>query len=340
MPAPDSLPLAGRWRLALDREDSGLRDGWQGRRFDGPAIELPGDLAQRGLADPVTLETAWTGSIFDPSYFDSPDYAPYRQPGNIKVPFWLQPDGHYIGAAWYQREVDIPRAWAGRRIVLSLERPHWETRVWLDGRPAGSNDSLSTPHDYDLGTELAPGLHTLTVRVDNRHLVPIGPNSHSISDHTQGNWNGLVGRLELRLTAPTWIDDLQVYPSVAHRSVRVCGRVGGAVLRPAGQVVRLTSPSGAAVDVDLGADGTFEVAYRLHPDAALWDEFSPALHALTATLPDGGSHTVTFGLRVTINGRPAFLRGTLECAIFPLTGHPPTDVDSWKRIIRIARTMV
>ena len=38
-----------------------------------------------------------------------------------------------------------------------------------------------------------------------------------------------------------------------------------------------------------------------------------------------------------MNGRKAFLRGTLECAIFPKTGHPPTDVDSWRRIVRIAK---
>ena len=32
-----------------------------------------------------------------------------------------------------------------------------------------------------------------------------------------------------------------------------------------------------------------------------------------------------------------FIRGTLECAVFPRTGHPPTDVASWKRIIGVAR---
>ncbi len=54
---------------------------------------------------------------------------------------------------------------------------------------------------------------------------------------------------------------------------------------------------------------------------------------------------VTFGMRefktkgtqFTINGRPLFLRGTLECAIFPKTGYPPTDTASWMRIYRIAR---
>ena len=33
----------------------------------------------------------------------------------------------------------------------------------------------------------------------------------------------------------------------------------------------------------------------------------------------------------TINGRLVFLRGTLDCAIAPITGFPATDVDSWKR---------
>ena len=45
----------------------------------------------------------------------------------------------------------------------------------------------------------------------------------------------------------------------------------------------------------------------------------------------------TVGTQFAINGRKVFFRGTLECAIFPLTGHPPTDVASWKRIIGIAK---
>lgn len=91
----------------------------------------------------------------------------------------------------------------------NLERPHWETRVWVDGRLVGTNVSLSTPHDYDLGL-LEPGWHTLTLRVDNRLVVDVGENSHSVSDHTQGNWNGIVGRIELRPTPPVWIEELHV----------------------------------------------------------------------------------------------------------------------------------
>jgi hypothetical protein len=45
----------------------------------------------------------------------------------------------------------------------------------------------------------------------------------------------------------------------------------------------------------------------------------------------------TQGTQLTLNGRPIFLRGTLECCIFPLTGYPPTDVESWKRVIRVCK---
>ena len=44
------------------------------------------------------------------------------------------------------------------------------------------------------------------------------------------------------------------------------------------------------------------------------------------------------GTQFTLNGRPIFLRGTLECAIFPLTGYPPTDVAEWRRIYRIMKS--
>ena len=40
--------------------------------------------------------------------------------------------------------------------MLTLERPHIETRAWLDGRALGTSNSLSTPHEYELGNERRP----------------------------------------------------------------------------------------------------------------------------------------------------------------------------------------
>ena len=43
------------------------------------------------------------------------------------------------------------------------------------------------------------------------------------------------------------------------------------------------------------------------------------------------------GNRLLINGRPTFLRGTLECCVFPLTGTPPTDERGWMKVFTTAR---
>jgi len=354
--AGDTVSLAGEWRFELDRDDRGLLDNWPARRLS-ERIRLPGALQAQGFGDDVTIQTKWTGQIVDRSYFTAREYEKYRAPGSIKVPFWLQPDKHYVGAAWYQRDIDIPAAWKGKRVVLTLERPHWQTLVWIDEHAVGSNDSLSTPHVYDLGSVLKPGTHQLTIRVDNRVIVDVGINSHSISDHTQSNWNGIVGSIEVAATSPVRIDDVQIFPDIARKSARVRGRIGNATGTPGQGTVTLTAAlfnterSARLPTVKVGArwdaaGGSFEADYPLGADARLWDEFDPALYRLTATLNDGGhSAAVTFGMRevategtqFTINGRRTFFRGTLESAIFPLTGHPPTDVESWKRIIRIAK---
>jgi beta-galactosidase/beta-glucuronidase len=78
-----------------------------------------------------------------------------------------------------------------------------------------------------------------------------------------------------------------------------------------------------------------------------WDEFSPAVYELTAALagrPDTAL-TTTFGFReltavnreFQINSRRIFLRGNLECCIFPLTGHPPTDRAAWIKLLSTAK---
>ena len=341
--AGQSQSLAGRWRFELDRSDIGIQQSWFEQVLPDK-IQLPGSLPSEGIGDDISTNTPWMGDVKQSPWFTAPEYAKYRQPGNVKVPFWLQPDKYYSGVAWYQRDFDVPKNWGGKRVVLSLERPHWETRVWLDGKIIGTNDSLATPHEYDFGL-LAPGKHRLTVRVDNRMVVNIGDNSHAITDHTQGNWNGIVGAIELRATPPIWLDDVQVYPDVEKNSALVkvhigndSGKAGAGELSVGKQTV--------PISWDLtGGDGSMEVSLG---DAKLWDEFHANLQRLTVTLqsPEQDLRTEIFGLReistdgtqFTINGRKTFFRGTLECCVFPNTGHPPTDVKDWERLIRIAKS--
>ena len=341
--------LGGVWRRALDPDDKGLAEGWHSNPL-ADTLSLPGGLEQQRVGNPVTAATPWTGDINDRSFFTAPEYARYRTGEDVKVPFFLQPDTWYRGAAWFQRDVEIPAAWKGRRVELFLERPHWETRAWLDERPLGRSDSLHTPHLYDLGV-LAPGKHRLTLRVDNRMIVEIGHNGHGVTDHTQGNWNGVAGKIELRATAQAWIEQVDLHPSFGDRTLKVKGRLrrtagaGG----PGKAIVTFAGRETSAKVTWDKTSGAFELTVQ--PDAAdaqarrAWDEFDPVLHEVSVRLANGEAWTGRFGWRellptaegFALNGRPAMFRGALECSIFPLSGHPATDVDSWRRIMRRAK---
>ena len=77
--------------------------------------------------------------------------------------------------------------------------------------------------EYDLTAALTPGRHRLTMRVDNTLKYDMGANAHSTSEQTQTNWNGVIGRIELRATDPVWVDGVQVYPDVAGKAARTPG---------------------------------------------------------------------------------------------------------------------
>lgn len=341
---PDVVDLSGEWRCVAEAEPVSDPADLRGDR--GVAVRLPGALAEQGIGSEPGPETPWVGDIRE-SFYRDPTYARYRVAGSYKPPFWLTPRRVFRGVAWLRRELVIPASWAGARVVLHLERPHWATAVWVDGVPAGSCDRLGVPHVHDLGTALEPGQHELVVRVDNREVVPIGPNSHSITDHTQGNWIGVVGKVEVRATpSAAWIEGLTAWPSAAERAVTVEVRLAGGGVAAAGVTTEVFDPEGRSVGRLAGGAGEGGVASHWHElgrDAPLWDEFRPDLHRVEVTVEaDGrverrelriGLRDVSIeGTRVVVNGRRRFLRGTLDCAAFPLTGHPPVDVPAWRKV--------
>ena len=351
-PAPDIISLHGSWGVRLDPEDVGVSEGWATADFE-EEIALPASLPEAGFGEAPTKGSPWIGSVRQEE-MEKPRYQPYLGDDDFHMPFWLTPKRLYVGAAWYRREIEIPVSWSWQRITLTLERPHWETTVWVDGREVGSDRSLSTPHVYelDLGFGQPPGTYQLAIRVDNRMVLNVGPNSHSVSDHTQSNWNGIVGRIELRAEPKVSVENVQVFPAPDGRSAQVTGRTRNPSGRATTMPLKLQVQHGRgllgelerSVEVPVGS-GSFELEVPFEREAPRWDEFDPQLCSLSASIggraiepvPFGVRRVETSGTRIVLNGRPVFLRGTLECCIFPLTGYPPTDVASWERIISVCK---
>lgn len=356
----DVIPLQGTWKFEIDREDRGIAAKWFSRNLIDE-IRLPGSMAQNLKGDPITLQTQWTGSIYDSSFYFNPRLEKYRQPGNIHIPFWLTPAKHYVGAAWYQKEVVIPDNWKNKHIILNLERAHTETRVWIDDQEAGTQNSLAAPHIYDLSGILKPGKHRITILVDNRiKEVNVGPDSHSVSDHTQGNWNGIVGSLFLESTPPVYFQDIRIFPDVVNKKARIKMVIANRSNSTVSGEVRLsaksfntaqddeTSPVTVRFTAAKSESTTLDLELPFGAGMLTWDEFDPALYRLNATLQAKGITTekqVQFGMRdfkingkqFLLNGKPVFLRGTLHNAEFPLTGYPEMKAEGWEKLFRMAK---
>lgn len=201
----DVLSLNGEWTYKLDPDDKGMDEKWYDDAFTQTLV-LPGSLNTNGIGEPVSVNTQWTGSQWNKAWYESDFYEKYRSPEDTKIVFWLTPDAYYVGRAWYQKKIVVPGKWKKKHVELSLERCHWQTDLWIDGVKIGTRNSLSVPHRYEL-EELTPGEHILTLCVDNRIKdIQPGVDAHSISDNTQSNWNGVIGKIGLSVRPKAYVD--------------------------------------------------------------------------------------------------------------------------------------
>ncbi|WP_347394700.1 glycoside hydrolase family 2 TIM barrel-domain containing protein, partial [Parabacteroides leei] len=147
-----------------------------------------------------------------------------------------------------------------------------------------------------------------------------------------------------------YIDDIQIYPNIADKTIKavvsldgIIGTVGSSLL------LQVEKKDGTAIGKPYKITVTPEAGMKqeailsMGDNALLWSEHSPNIYNLRVVVETEGNKEEqcrTFGLRefkangtrFEVNGQPVFLRGTLECCIFPLTGYPAMDNAYWTKI--------
>lgn len=330
-----AFDLAGEWEFQLDPGDIGIEEQWY-RSELSDTITLPATTTTAEKGNKTTAER------------------------NLKAPTLkrLLQEHQYVGAAWYARTVNLPEDWFRDGSRLVLERVLWESRLWINGHPVGREYSLSTPHRYDVEAFLEPGENRIAIRVDNRELLPIGM-GHAYTEETQTLWNGLLGDLLLMEGSPLEVAKLHLTPISATgeviAEVEIINRSGTAMetelrLRALPKNFDGKKQPRRSFDLTLPRGlSRHTVVYEMAKNFEPWSEFSPRLYLMKAELPKTTSGTSAaasvFGMRtiatdgehILLNGERIFFRGNLECAIFPLTGHPDVQGDQWEKIMRTTR---
>lgn len=335
--AQRAIDLSGNWGIALDSADKGIKEHWYTKSFSDD-IQLPGTTDGAGMGVSCQL-------------------APRLEKPQL---LHLTRKHSYIGAAWYNREITIPKEMANRPLNLFLERVMWKSRLWIDGKEVDMpQESLTAPHQYSITGGLSAGKHLLTLCIDNRkqHDISVKDLAHAYTNDTQIMWNGVLGKMELAVVPKVNIRHVAVYPDIKNKRIKVIAEVKNSGRQPvkAELELQVTQPENLftlekkqfPVILNEGTQ-TLEYDYPMGGDVKLWDEFSPELYTLFLTCRSGKetvSKEATFGMReikgthgvLSVNGNRVFLRGTLECCIFPLTGTPPMTEEGWTKVFSVAK---
>ncbi len=254
----------------------------------------------------------------------------------------------YEGNAWFRSVVTLP-AEKHRFMALHMERTR-TSEVWVNGTRLGTQNSLCTPHRYDLSAFSACPALELCIRIDNTACPTKG--GHMTSPDTQTNWNGILGSICLELSDAPSPGRIRALPDAENRSVRLQFRQSPA--RNSGWLHgRWESLSGTVSVLERQTftltqhpDGTAHADVFLGNDAPLWDEYHPVICRMQIEVEGCAPEELTFGLTdfhadgnlFTNHGTPVFLRGKHDGLIFPLTGAAPMTVDEWIAVFRIAKS--
>lgn len=338
---PNSISLHGEWTVVLDSLDQGEAEKWYTSDIKGVQITLPGTLAENELGVPHGL---------------TPEISK-------KTMFHLTRSHYYTGKAWYQRKVNIPEGIVNSQSILELERVLWQSKVWINGSPVGTESSLSTPHRFEVKDLLVEGENTITIMVDNsfiqpgisfeheRYPAPISVGfSHAYSNHTQGKWNGIIGDISLTKLSPDAVRGLSVYPDLENRELIINASFNADLME--GQVFNWNISQNGKMLQSGETSGkingkTVATTISLSDEIESWDEHNPNTYNLEFVKKGSSeSFITTFGLReikadkstLTLNNKRIFLRGNLDCAVYPIKGRVDMTQPEWMKTLKVVKS--
>ncbi|CAM5413512.1 beta-glucuronidase [Streptomyces coeruleorubidus] len=256
----------------------------------------------------------------------------------------------HVGVAWYQRDVRVPRGWAGERVVLRFGSVTHAAQVYVDDRLVAEHVGGYTPFEADLTGIVRPGAEfRLTVGVDNRltnetippGTVTTGPDGRERQSylHDFYNYAGIARPVRLCSTPPTFVEDVTVVTGRDGAAGVVDYRVetGGEAAEATAVRVRAVDEAGRTVAEAYGPEGTFRIE-----DVTLWQPGAAYLYDLVVELltedPAGAgelvdSYTQPFGVRTVevrgtrflINGEPFYFTGFGKHEDTPVRGKGHDD---------------
>ena len=123
----DWVNLNGQWTFEMDFGSSGEQRGWTNTK---------------GLSKKITVHFCPESELSGIGYTD------------------------FIPCVWYQRNINIPAEWNGKKILLHFGAADYETKVYVDGKMVGEHKGAGSSFNFDITSYVKAGQQAnLVVRV-------------------------------------------------------------------------------------------------------------------------------------------------------------------------------
>ena len=123
----DWVNLNGQWTFEMDFGSSGEQRGW---------------INTKGLSKKITVPFCPESELSGIGYTD------------------------FIPCVWYQRNINIPAEWNGKKILLHFGAADYETKVYVDGKMVGEHKGAGSSFNFDITSYVKAGQQAnLVVRV-------------------------------------------------------------------------------------------------------------------------------------------------------------------------------
>lgn len=157
-----------------------------------PRPEYPRPQFER--AEWVNLNGTWTYAFDFGRTGQEKDWAKQSSfDGKITVPFCPESSlsgvqhTDFINAIWYQRTINVPAAWAGKKILLNFGAVDYDAHIYIDGQIVGRHKGAGSSFSCDITKYVQAGKsHNLVVQVEDNlrsGLQPGGKQSSRLNSY-------------------------------------------------------------------------------------------------------------------------------------------------------------
>lgn len=276
-----------QWQPAGDR----IKTSW-GEQIDPNNVwpEYPRPIMERQQWK--NLNGLWSYAIAERG-----NNTPQQWDGQILVPFAIESSLSGVGKTvgqnkelWYKRTFDVPKQWAGKRVLLHFGAVDWQTEVSVNGLAVGNHTGGYEPFTFDITDALTTqGANEIVVKVWDPTDKGYQPRGKQVSE-PNGIWytavTGIWQTVWLEPVSDNYIANLRTTPDIDAHRLNVEVELGGA--SSAGWRVEATVYDGGKKVAQGGAINGQLISIEMPADTKLWTPNTPNLYTLKVRLLKNG----------------------------------------------------